>query len=114
MVIAALIAALPCTVLLFSWLTVRPYSSRVTGADRVRSLELAAARQDLTADDHQYRLADSPADLTDWLARRGATWEPASLTGGMALRISQPERASIVIEPGQTLHWDGERVTVTR
>ncbi|KOU41268.1 hypothetical protein ADK55_29215 [Streptomyces sp. WM4235] len=108
-VIIAAAAGVPAVA--FAWIAIQcPQPNKAAERDRQRALELAANRQDPDANAHQFRLADSPGDLNSWLARHGGTWQPDSLLGGMGLRISQPGHPDLVVQPGQTLIWDGERI----
>lgn len=51
------------------------------------------------------------ADTTKWLHRHGATWTPDDPTT-RDLRIQQPGQRDQTARIGDTLTWDGQRITV--
>ncbi|MFE9845790.1 hypothetical protein [Streptomyces goshikiensis] len=81
--------------------------SRVEEADRI-----AAARQDPASDEHHYTLGTLIGDTHDWITRRGATWTHGPQ--GFCLLITAPGQPELTARPGDTLHWDGQRISVTR
>lgn len=99
----------------FGWLAVELWrTGRSIKADNKRQAELReAARQDPSADDHRFTAAALVGDTDMWIRRHGGTWEPLNpYSPDLCLRIQQPGCGELTARPGDTLHWDGERITV--
>lgn len=76
--------------------------------------EHEALWQDSTADTHRVVLSAVPTDTEAWLERRGGSWEPAGDSVSDGLLIRQATGPDFVAEWGDTLHWDGEQITILR